>query len=198
MTAEELFKKNERIVGWCFKKYINDYKSIYYEDIIQEGMLALWKCAKNFDESRGNAFSTYAVPFVSGAMRQYYKTKCNVIRLPRIAFGDRPDIRAKLTNVLSLDMSIEQKDGSTTNIGDLIPGKPDTYEYLTDDVIDSFLETIPNTRDRGMMEEHYYSYVYGVKITQKELADKYNISQSYCARLIVQYNKLFAEFLKDT
>ena len=39
------------------------------EDLIQIGYIGLIKAAERFDESRGLAFSTYAVPMITGEIR---------------------------------------------------------------------------------------------------------------------------------
>lgn len=199
MTASELFEKHQSLVGWCYKRYFGDYKSMYLEDIMQEGRLALWECCQKFDESRGFQFSTYAVPFVAGKMRQYFRTKCNVIKLPRKAFEGDLDTYNILTNTASLDASIEVKDdGSTSTLGELIAAPADKHEFITEDTIDTFLSTIKNQRDCDLMEEYYYSAIWGlIQPTQEELGTKYNMSQPQCARLIKKYNALFAEFLEN-
>ena len=200
MSPEELFNTNQTIVGWCYKKYIGDYSSIHYEDIMSEGYLALWKACKNFDESKGFQFSTYAVPCIAGAMLRYYRYKCNVIRIPRTAFdeGDT-DLLSKLINTRSLDADIENHKGDNFSLLDLIPGVSDDYEYLTEDLVDSFIATISNETHRDLMEEYYYNFIWGSnEITQTELGNKYGgISQAQVSRLIKRYNRKFAEFLKQ-
>lgn len=199
MTPEELFEANHSLVGWCYKRYIGDYNSMHYEDIMSEGYLTLWRVCKEFDQSRGLQFSTYAVPCIAGAMLRYYRYKCNVIKIPRKAFdeGDT-ELLSKLLNTMSLDANIENDKGDSTTLGDLIPGKSDIYEFLTEDLVDSFIATINNETHRDLIEEYYYNSIWGSsEITQTELGNKYGISQPQCARLIKRYNGLFAEFLKQ-
>ena len=45
----------------------------YEEDLIQEGMIGLLKAVKQFDESRGTEFSTYAFTVIRNEMRQYIR-----------------------------------------------------------------------------------------------------------------------------
>lgn len=198
LTAEELFNTNKSLVGWCYKKYFGDYGSIHCEDIIQEGMLGLWEVCNRFDETKGFQFATYAIPFIVGRMRQYYRNKCNVIRIPRMAFEGDTDTLNKLCNTASLDLNIEQDDGSGITLGELIPDNSTQYEeFHVEDLIDSFLKTINNSQHRDMMEDYYYNYIWGLtRIKQHELADKYGMSQSYCARLIRRYNSQFSKFME--
>lgn len=55
----------------------------HYEDILQEGRIALCEAARRFDESRGYQFSTYATPRIRGAISHYLRDKLFTIRLPR-------------------------------------------------------------------------------------------------------------------
>lgn len=197
MTPNELFDTNQSLVGWCYKRFINNYNHPHKEDILQEGRLALWQACKKFDESRGIKFSTYATYFIAGRMRQYQRYKCNVIKIPRKAYEGETHLLEELSNTLSLDYNIEHDDGEGVTIGDLIGG-PDQYEFITEELVDSFISTIDNPVHRDLMEEYYYNSIWGLlHTTQQELADKYNTSQPTCVRIIKLYNTKFGEFLKD-
>lgn len=55
----ELFHKNMGLPKFTLRKYFNTLT--FDEDLVQVANLALWNACLNFDESRGMAFSTYAV-----------------------------------------------------------------------------------------------------------------------------------------
>ena len=42
-----------------------------YEDLVGAGSMGLFKAIMNFDETRGLAFSTYAVPVIAGEMKRF-------------------------------------------------------------------------------------------------------------------------------
>lgn len=66
LSPEQLVRSHLRLViGIARKKY---YNSPYFEDIVQDGNLALWKAAKNFDPSLGYNFASYATPVVTMTM----------------------------------------------------------------------------------------------------------------------------------
>lgn len=44
-----------------------------YEDLFQSGCVGLIKAVDNFDESKGFAFSTYAVPIIMGEIRRIFR-----------------------------------------------------------------------------------------------------------------------------
>ncbi|MBR2734094.1 MAG: sigma-70 family RNA polymerase sigma factor [Selenomonadaceae bacterium] len=43
------------------------------EDLIQIGMIGMLKAIRSFDISRGNAFSTYAVPMIMGEIKKFLR-----------------------------------------------------------------------------------------------------------------------------
>ena len=48
-------------------------RGIEYDDLFQAGCLGLVKAVDNYDESKGFAFSTYAVPVVMGEIRRLFR-----------------------------------------------------------------------------------------------------------------------------
>mgnify|MGYP004634341243 FL=1 len=53
-----------------------------FDDLVQIGSIGLLKAIRSFDESRGFAFSTYAVPMIIGEIRRYLRDN-NMIRVSR-------------------------------------------------------------------------------------------------------------------
>ncbi len=48
-------------------------RGVEYEDLFQSGCIGLIKAVDNFDESRGFAFSTYAVPVIMGEIKRIFR-----------------------------------------------------------------------------------------------------------------------------
>lgn len=48
-------------------------RGVDYDDLFQSGCLGLVKAVDNFDESKGFAFSTYAVPVIMGEIRRIFR-----------------------------------------------------------------------------------------------------------------------------
>jgi RNA polymerase sigma factor (sigma-70 family) len=61
--------------------------SAHYEDLIQEGMLALIQAAASFDESRGVKFLTYATPGIRREMRSFLRRSRQVHVSDAVAEG---------------------------------------------------------------------------------------------------------------
>lgn len=198
MTPKELFDKNQKLVGFAFKKYIGNYSLSDYEDVIQEGMLGLWQAAVRFDESKGVKFNTFAVKYIYRSMLRYIRDKRNMIRVPRAVrdAGDS-DIINKILNVYSLDAEKQVDDNKSTSLIDTIADSPDDYEYITEEIIDKFLDTIENPIHRDIMEEYYYTIVWYGKITQRDLYEKYGISQPNLSRILKRYNDEFAAYINN-
>lgn len=196
MTPNQLFQDNQNLVKFCYNKYIKHRSISDTEDIMQQGMLALWKAALQYDESKGIAFSTYATHYIGGYMRQYARDKCNLIRIPRTVFLSNNE---KLINLISNVDSLDRTIGGTSDsiaLIEKIESDPDDYRKLTKDLIDTFLRTIRNRRDREIMRVYYYAVANGDKVTQKQISTKFQVCRSTVARIIDKYNSEFREFIK--
>ncbi|AGY58419.1 sigma-70 family RNA polymerase sigma factor [Gloeobacter kilaueensis] len=54
-----------------------------FEDLVQVGILGLIRAIDRFDPARGNAFSSFAAPYIQGEMQHYLRDRADSIRLPR-------------------------------------------------------------------------------------------------------------------
>lgn len=77
------------------------------EDVIQAGMLGLWKAAMSWNEEK-HKFSTYAITCILNEIRMEFRHRCK-----------------QPPETLSLDYKVQQKDGDTTTFGDIIAGQED-------------------------------------------------------------------------
>lgn len=68
---EEFIKNNFGLVHSCCKRFVG--RGIEYDDLFQTGCMGLIKAAKDFDESRGFMFSTYAVPVILGEIKRVFR-----------------------------------------------------------------------------------------------------------------------------
>ena len=71
MTRDELVEGNLALVHACANRFRG--KGIEYDDLFSAGCLGLVKASNGFDESRGFAFSTYAVPVILGEIRRLFR-----------------------------------------------------------------------------------------------------------------------------
>lgn len=193
MTKNELFEKNRNLVYHCFHRYVHCPPEMA-EDVIQEGMLGLWKVCLRFDESQGTAFSTFAVPNITGYMKQYVRNHLFAIRPSRKDWESGKPLEFAIA---SLDNSLDPEDSTSDTMYEIVADKPDFYEELFLDDIESFLATIKNARLHDIAEEFLYSAVYGETPSQDELSQKYGYSQPQVSRCLNRIRHRFKEYLKS-
>lgn len=70
-ATEKLMQGNFPLIKAIVKGYLN--KGVEYDDLYQLGCVGFLKAIKNFDESVGVKFSTYAVPMIAGEIKRYLR-----------------------------------------------------------------------------------------------------------------------------
>ena len=107
---EKTINENIGLVHSIANRFRN--RGAEYDDLFQAGCLGLVKAVDNFDESRGFAFSTYAVPVIMGEIKRIFrdgtavrisrslKEKANAVQAVRDAFIKR-ELREPTINELS-------------------------------------------------------------------------------------------------
>ena len=103
MRREELICDNLGLVHACANRFRN--KGIEYDDLFSAGCLGLVKAADGFDESRGFAFSTYAVPAILGEMKRLFRDG-GAVKIRR-ALKERAREAAKLREEMTAALSRE-------------------------------------------------------------------------------------------
>lgn len=63
------------------KKFAN--RGIEYDDLFQVASLALIKALERYDIDKGFKFSSFATPTIVGEIKNYFRDKSRIIRLPR-------------------------------------------------------------------------------------------------------------------
>ena len=66
------FDENVGLVYYVFNKYFHMYRNME-DDLLQEGLMGLWKACQTFDPLKGTEFSTYAVKVIKNAMGMYVR-----------------------------------------------------------------------------------------------------------------------------
>ena len=71
---DQLIETHLNCVRWTIKRYISVNASICgleYDDLYQEGCIALWKAAETFDEQQGAQFHSYAISVIRNHLLDY-------------------------------------------------------------------------------------------------------------------------------
>lgn len=58
-------------------------RGVEYEDLVQVASIALLHAIERFDASKGLAFTTFAMPTLTGEVRNHLRDKSRLVRLPR-------------------------------------------------------------------------------------------------------------------
>ena len=77
----QLVSKYLYIAEIISKKFSN--RGIEYDDLYQVASLALLKALERYDISKGYKFSSFATPTIVGEIKNYFRDKSRIIRLPR-------------------------------------------------------------------------------------------------------------------
>lgn len=80
-VRDKIFEHYLSLVKICAYKYSG--RGVDYDDLFQEGCIGLLKAIERFDLSRGVEFHTYAFWLVEGWMRQYFRDKTWVCKVPK-------------------------------------------------------------------------------------------------------------------
>lgn len=206
MTPNELFNANQKLVYYCYHKYIEKQcPPGIYDDIIQEGFLGLWQASVRFDETLGFQFSTFAVSNIINRMKRFLREQNSTIRILRSDW-ENGDTDKYMT--CSLDVCLSED--NENNLQSIIPARPDDYEGLTEDLIDSFIEherrrryQCPNAksdiieRDLAILEEYLYGVTFFEQPSQEFMSKKYGVSQSSISKIIKTGKQRFKEFIQS-
>jgi len=159
---EKLLKINERL---CYH-IANRFKNVDdIEDLVSIAKIGLIKAYKNFDLDKGIKFVTYASKLIHNEIlmhnRKMRRHKNNV----------------SLDSVLTVDF-----DGSELTLIDVLPAEiKDTHFEDYDGlkaILDMTLKQL-SERDRKIFKMYFFE-----RMKQQDIANKFNIAQSYISRLI--------------
>ncbi len=67
----EIIRKNEGLVRSLASRFVG--RGTEYDDLYQLGMIGLLRAVRSFDTERGCAFSTYAVPLITGEIKRFLR-----------------------------------------------------------------------------------------------------------------------------
>ena len=109
MLNNKIVEENIGLVKSCISKF--SFKLSDYDDLFQAGCLGLTRAAKNFDFSRGTKFSTYAVPFILGEIKNFFYSN----RKLKVSRDNR-----KIYNLINLEQEkFVSKNGRSPSLSEL-------------------------------------------------------------------------------
>ena len=179
-AKNKLIEHNLRLVVYLSKKYENT--KIDLEDLVSIGTIGLIKGINTYKMDKNIKLATYASRCIDNEILMY-------LRKNKKRNGD-----VSLEESLSYD-----SEGNELHLEDILGTDPDlvTKELEDNDLKVTLMKEINNLpeRDKQIMKLRYG--LFGEKeITQKELAEKLKISQSYISRIEKKVIKKIKETIK--
>ena len=162
-----LIERNLRLVVYIAKKFEN--AGVNVEDLISIGTIGLIKAVNTFKMDKNIKLATYASRCIENEILMYIRRT------------------SKLKSEVSLDEPLNVDwDGNELLLSDILGTEGDlVYHRLEDEVNRKLLYgamTKLDPREKELMEMRF-GLRSGKEMTQKEVADKLGISQSYISRL---------------
>jgi len=159
-----------------------------YEDMVQEGCLALIRAVERFRPEYGLQFSTYAYPVISGMIKNFLRDRRRLLgRLRSEGAGQAQDEHADIGETLTAPADL-----------DVFPA--DAGLDFTDRVVDRVLTDALLTRippaERKMLRQVFYE-----DLSQREIAGKLARSASRISRILrralIRLRSLLVEVQKE-
>lgn len=176
-ARSELIEHNLRLVAHVVKKYYSP--NVDSEELISIGTIGLIKAVNSFNNSKSTRFATYAAKCIENEVLMFFRS---AKKSARDVYLDEPVDTDKDGNSMSLMDIIAEDDNMVDRIEVMIHSKQ----------LYGFIEECLDEREKEIIRHRYG--LYGLKpLTQREVADKLNISRSYVSRI----EKKALEKLKD-
>lgn len=184
MNKKEIIEKrvldNQRFVYYLAKK-MNDIKSysVPDDDIIDSGMIGLFKAASTFDETKGVQFSIYADRCINNEMRLYYR-----------------NLKKSAKDISFEEQIATDKDGNNLFIKDIVEDSKSNFVeklIIREEVIRA-IEVILNRLERK--DRIVMLYKIGGK-KQKDIANELRISEGYVSRIYKRVSKAVCKICND-
>lgn len=166
-ARNKLIEHNLRLVVFLAKKYDNTMYDL--EDLVSIGTIGLIKGIKTYKLDKNIKLATYASGCIDNEILMFLRKN------------------KKRNSEVSLEDSINfDSEGNELKLEDVFGTEDNVVEKSIESKDDKILleKEVKNlaSRDRNIIEQRYG--LFGQKeLTQKELADKLNISQSYISRI---------------
>ena len=166
-ARSKLIEHNMRLVAHIIKKYYN--VTTDQEDLISIGTIGLIKAVSSFDYSKKVKFATYASRCIENEILMHFRS---LKKSAGDIYFDEPIDTDKEGNQLTLIDIIAEDDGIVEKI-DLSIKSEQLY---------SFIDECLDERELTIIKHRYG--LYGCKpLTQREVAQKLDISRSYVSRI---------------
>lgn len=165
---KQMVEGNLGLVGDCIKKIAIFPEEV--KDMFSIGTIGLIKAAQSFDESKKIKFATYACRCINNEIFMEFRRK------------------KRYSKDVSIETPIKEQEGEKLVLGDLIEDKKANIEaaFCDNEAFEEVMDIIINYLSP---RERYIALSYAAGITQREICEEMNISQSYVSRIITKASK---------
>ena len=167
-AREKLILHNLRLVSHVVRKYYSTSPS--QEDLISIGAIGLVKAVDSFKLSNGTRFATYAAKCIQNEILMYFRSQKKLSA--EVSINDTIDVDRDGNPLTYMDIiSVEE------NMGEDIDRKDRIALAM------KCLKSVLNERERQIIIMRYGLCGLERSYTQREIAQKLNISRSYVSRI---------------
>lgn len=221
----QLAEKHLYIADILAKKFVG--RGVEYDDLKQVAALALIKGIDRFDPDLGMQFSTFITPTIAGEIKNYFRDKSRIVKLPRrlgeisasvkkftaeyeAENGEKPSVKsiAKALKLTEEEVVSALEVGGTLSLDGLNVGGDEEadsslYELLGngENQYEEF-ETKESLRaamqDFSAVEKALIKYRFMEELSQSDTAKKLGVSQMYVSRMERKLLAKLKERLKDS
>lgn len=207
------------------KKFVN--RGIEYDDLFQVASLALIKALERFDINRGFKFSSFATPTIIGEIKNYFRDKSRIIRLPRkegemikkiesartylsnqLGRSPRPEEIGKYLGITTEEVLELMESSYITNTVSLDYYIDDDNETDLMAMVGSEEKNYSRVEDRDIIEKIIdglgdterkvlYERFYNER-SQREIAEEIGVSQMYISRMERRLLERFRSYINRT
>jgi RNA polymerase sigma-B factor len=109
LLRNKLASQNEKLVHKVVHRMSATCREPY-EDLFQIGYIGLLKAAERYIPDSGNAFSSFAVPYIQGEIQHYLRDQWQAIKIPRSHLETKAKVRRLQKHLASMgrNMSLEE------------------------------------------------------------------------------------------
>lgn len=165
---KQMVEDNLGLVGDCIKKI-----GIFPEevkDMFSIGTIGLIKAARSFDESKKIKFATYACRCINNEIFMEFRR------------------RKRHSKDVSIETPIKEQEGENLVLGDLIEDEKANIEaaFFDNEAFEEVMDIIINYLSP---RERYIALSCAAGMTQRDISEEINISQSYVSRITTKAGK---------
>lgn len=177
--TDELVKQNLGLVGLVVKDLVKGNQD--RDDLFQIGSIGLIKAANGFDETKNIKFTTYAAQCIRNEILMEFR---------------RQGGKSRNAPTLSFEAPIKRNnEGKKLVVGDMIVDQKQNFEEQKE-CIELLEEVLNYIINKLSFKERYIVLCRAGGITQDELAEQLQVSQSFTSRIEKNLIKKLKRFIK--